>query len=454
MRKIVILGGGISGLSLLWYLRKQYGKSASITLLEKTSRAGGWIRTLKKEGFLFERGPRSCRTSGNGKATLQLVEELGLQNQVIAADPSAHDRFLYLDKRLQKVPSSLLSLLFSPLTRKMIPQLMMEWKVPRGIVEDESIHAFFTRRLGVEATDTLLDPLSAGIYAGNIHHLSAKSCFPQLFQWERQYGSLMKGAFFSHFSKNDKPSSTFTKKMDNVSLFSFKDGMESLPQALGKHLEAHILTDHEVTGLRFHSSGIDLQLINGRTLEADQVYSTLPAHVLSPLIRPPQSTAADLLKSISAASVAVVSLGYKQKLLSQQGFGYLVPSKEKENILGMVWDSCVFPQQSLLAEETRLTVMMGGTRMFHFSQWNEFDFLSCALEAVSDHLQIQAEPDVVDVHIAHAAIPQYEVGHQQKKIALQAAIEELSPRLTVLGSSFDGVSVNDCIANAKQAISN
>ena len=447
MKNIVILGGGITGLSLLWNLKKHHGKNASIALLEKTSRVGGWIRTLNKDGFLFERGPRSCRTNGYGKATLQLIEELGLQDQVIAADASAHQRFLYLDKRLQKVPSGFISALFSPLTRKIIPGLINEWRVPASNKEDESIHAFFTRRFGLEITNTFVDALTTGIYAGNVHDLSVKSCFPQFFKWEQQHGSLIKGALFgSFFSKKETPS-LFVKKMNTASLFSFKEGMETLPKALAHHLKNHILTDHEVTGLHFHARGVELRLVNGKIIEADQVYSTLPANALSSLIRPHHRQAAELLDSITASSVAVVSLGYRQKVLSHSGFGYLVPSKEKENILGMVWDSCVFPEQAEYNEETRLTVMIGGTRMLDFPQWNASDFLNCALEAIANHLQIQVPPDAVDVHIARYAIPQYIVGHEQNKIAVHAAMKELSPFFKVLGSSFDGVAVNECIAH-------
>ena len=385
MKKIIILGGGISGLSLLWYLRQRPGYD--VTLLEKSSRVGGWICSLKKKGFLFERGPHSCRSKGQGKATLQLLEELGLQSQVVQGNPAAQQRYLYLNGCLQKVPSNLLSLLFSPLTRPILPKLFKEWKILSGQEEDESIDDFFARRFGIEAVETFLDPLVTGIYAGDIHQLSAKSCFPQLFQWEREYGSILKGALFNRFVKKEEVLSPFVKQMHNSSLFSFKEGMETLPKALAKHLKKHILTNHEVTELRFYPTGIEVQLMNGQVLWADQVYSSLPAQALSPLIRTHHKKAGELLDSIPTASVAVVSLGYKRKLLPREGFGYLIPSKERQDILGMIWDSCVFSEQNSSAEETRLTVMIGGTRLPNFSHWNESDFLNLALKAVSNHLK-------------------------------------------------------------------
>ncbi len=452
MKKIVILGGGISGLSLLWYLKKKT-THAKLTLLEKSTRVGGWIQSLNKEGVLFERGPRSCRSWGYGIETLQLIEELGLQDQVITADPSSKNRFLYLNQSLQKIPSTFLAFLFSPVTRKMLPKICLEWFVHSGTSDDESVHDFFKRRLGSYAVDTFLDPLMSGIYAGDCRQLSAKSCFSQLFQWERQYGSLTKGFLLNLFSAKKASSTDFVQKIQEAGLFSFKKGMETLPIALETHLKEHILLKHEVKHLQFHSSGVNLQLTNGNTLEADQVYSALPAHALAALIRPHHMEAAQELDHIPFSTVAVVSLGYKEKLLSQKGFGYLIPLQEREKILGVVWDSCVFPDQCLGLEQTRLTVMIGGTRMPDFAQQSTSELLDCAMQALSKHLQIHVKPHVTDVYMAHSAIPQYIVGHESKKAAIQKAIHQLSPHFKILGSSFDGVAVNDCIAHSKRTAS-
>lgn len=447
MKKIVILGGGISGLTLLWYLNKKYGSSVSIDLLEKNSRVGGWIQTASKGGTLFERGPRSCRTQGHGQYTLQLIEELGLEEQVITADRSAQQRYLYVDQQLQRIPTRFWSFLFSPLTRKVIPHLFKEWKIPSGIDQDESIHSFFCRRLGGEITETFVDPLISGIYAGDIRQLSVKSCFPILFQWEQEYGSLLKGRWMTRRTLSHEVTPTpFIQKIKKEKIFSFKKGMETLTNALAHKMNKNISLKHEVLAVHFHSEGIILNLSNGKTLNADLVYSTLPAQALSSLMRPHDAYLADLLK-IPTASVAVVNLGYKQNLLKQKGFGYLIPSKEKEEVLGIVWDSCVFPQQNQTCE-TRLTVMLGGTHAQDFLNISEGDFLQAALGAVSRHLGIMNEPDHVDIFIAREAIPQYVIGHEEKKEKLFQEIKKLSPNFHLLGSSFEGVSINDCIQRA------
>lgn len=443
---IIILGGGISGLSLLWSLKKKYPNDSSIILLEKNHRVGGWIHSIHQEGFLFEQGPRSCR--GSGKAVLELIEELDLQDQMIAADPSARYRYLYTDQKLKKLPSNLLGFLFSHLTRFLVPKLLKEWTIPAGQRQDESVNDFFSRRLGKKAVDLFVDSLTTGIFAGDIQQLSAKSCYSQLYNWERDHGSLLRGAFFNRFNKPKDSSSAFVKKWNKAGLFSFKEGMETLPLALAKKLERHIFTNHEVMNMHFNPDGITLSMKNGKTFEAKQVYSTLPAHALAPLIQPHNSSIADLLSSIKFASIAVVNLGYKSQILSKKGFGYLIPSKEKENILGAVWDSCVFPEQQQSQNETRLTVMIGGVQMKDFSERKEPDFLALALKAVEKHLKITCKPDLVNVTIARSAIPQYEVGHEEKVRAIQKTLQELSSHFKVSGSSFYGVSINDCVLNS------
>lgn len=441
MKKIVILGGGISGLSALWNLKKKYGDHVSITLLEKTERLGGLIQTVKKDGFLFERGPHSFRTKG-GRATLQLIEELSLEDEIIPASPQAQRRFLYVDKKLQEIPTNFLSMLFSPLTRRLLPKLLMEWTVSKGLDKDESIYSFFSRRFGKEITETFVDPLISGIYAGNMHQLSVKSCFPQFFQWERQSGSITKGALLCKFSKKPDKTSSFIKKMKKVSLFSFKEGMETLPRTLAKRLETHILTNHEVFGLNFSPKKIHLQ-VNGKIFEADEVVSTLPPQALASLIQPHHCKAAKILMHIPSMSIAVVGLGYKQKVLSLEGFGYLIPSKEKENILGMIWDSSVFPEN--INEKTQLTVMIGIINAQKPKTENQY--LDVALEAVSNHLKINKQPDSVDVYLSFNSIPQYCVGHEAKTKDLENALKNLNEKFSLLGSGFYGVSLNDCILN-------
>ncbi len=159
MRHIVILGAGISGLSTAWFLKKRFGKEIALTIIDKSKRPGGWMQTSHTGGFLFEQGPHSCRATGAGLATLQLAEELGLQDHVVTADPASHIRYLYHNQSLQRLPTGPLSCLFSPLMKGIIPALIRDWRTPPGNQDDESIYDFFSRRFGPSIAERFADYL-------------------------------------------------------------------------------------------------------------------------------------------------------------------------------------------------------------------------------------------------------------------------------------------------------
>lgn len=441
-KHVLIIGAGITGLAHAWALKRRHGDDVKVTIVEASDRVGGWIQTVEKDGFLFEQGPRSCRTRGAGAATLQLIEELGLQEQVIVADPAASFRYLYTQGSLQRLPSSLLEFLCSPLTRGLIPLLLKEWLIPKSTLPDESVYAFFARRLSPKAVETFVDPLISGIFAGDPQQLSMAACFPALYRREQEYGSLTRGMLFG---KRTKPIETpFVKSVSRSPIFSLKGGMETLVNELARQLDGDIRLSTPVVSLQSEQDGMAVLLANGEKIFADQVVSTVSFPVLGKLM----PKLAPLCQSLPYANVGVVSLGFYHPVLKQKGFGYLIPSKEKEEILGCVWDSCVFPQQNQSQEETRLTVMLGGIRRPELGLLSDSEMLSKAKTALSQHLGIDAAPDAVAIKRTRDAIPQYPIGHRATVTALRTQVSQLYPALTLMGSSFDGPAVNDCVANA------
>ena len=399
MKKIAILGAGISGLSLAYFL-EQMEPGVEIEIFEKSDRIGGWIRSDWIEGHLLERGPRSIRTAGLGQETLALVKALGLEGKMVLPSKAARRRFLWCDGELQKVPSG-------RLLRGLWRDILREWRVPPSRAEDETIHAFFSRRFGEKFTERLVDPAIAGIFAGNPRNLSIRSCLPRVFEMEQEKGSLVRGFF--------------RRKRHPFPMFSFKEGMETLPRTLAQTIRAPI---HFNTPIE-----------SADQIDADQICSTLPAHALAK-IYPDLS---EKFEKLPFASLAVVGLVYDNPVRKPQGFGYLIPSKENQQILGCVFDSDVFSQQNS-GKETRLSVMM------HGCEKPDEEIINVAKENLARHLGITSEPVVASVSRADRAIPQYPVGHHR----LVAELDQL-PRLTLLGISFRGVSVNDCIHAAREA---
>lgn len=419
---IVIVGAGITGLSLGWFLKKKHGSRIKITILEKTARPGGWIKTINHEGFLFECGPRGCRPSGNGQTTIELVHQLGLEDQLCCNDPKAFQRYLYFNGKLNHLPGLWMA--------KMAFPLLTEWLKPRGTDPDESISQFFTRRFGEEITRLLVDPMVSGIYAGDIDKLSIKSCFTMLHQMEKEKGSITRGLLFSKKNK--------AEKMAGVSLFSFKEGMETLPKALYSQLKDDLIFNCEVKRVVPKNSGVMIEL-KDKVIHADHLFSTVAESIVDhPRLK-------QLMRSIPRASLVMVNCGFKNSVLKQKGFGYLIPSMEREKLLGMVWDSSVFPEQNRKPDETRLTMMLGGDRHPELVDSSDKIIEKIGMEALKLHTGIEQMPDTFLIQRIKGAFPQYYVGHQTKIEEIEREVRSLSPHITLAGTSFNSLAVNDCI---------
>jgi len=393
MKKIIILGAGISGLAAGWYARKLYGNQCSLTFIEKSARVGGWIETTIHNGFLFEKGPKGFRPHGKGKWTLELVKELGLEKELIWADHAAKKRYVWLEDKLRAV-SPLLLLRYASLS-----DLLKEWKRKPASLVDESIYAFFTRHFPISLVDNLIEPVVQGIFGGKSSSLSIRTCFPTLAKWEQEHGSLIKGLVQTKKEKFPSP------------LCSFRKGMETLPKAIFEALDAEYLFSTEATSI---VKGV-VTTTQG-AFEADLILSSLP----------PQ---------IPFLTLTTIHLGYHGKRLPKKGFGYLIPLKEEQGILGMTWDSQIFPQHNQ-GPMTRLCVMLRG-------EWNQETGLETVLKSVERHVGIKTLPHAVETHVSKQAIPQYPVGYKPP---------EHAPPLFYVGSSQGAVGINDCIFQAYKAV--
>ncbi len=448
----VILGAGISGLTLGWYLRKKFGDTVQLSILESQSRTGGWIQTSHQKGFLLEQGPRSCRPYGAGYETLSLIEQLGLEQELVFASPASKQRYLYSAGSLKALPTGLISLPFSPFAPILLKALWQDWRTPKGDEDwDESIDAFITRRLGKTAAELFFDPLVSGVYAGDITKLSMKSCFPLIHQWEQHSGSLLKGAF-SKRPNVQLSKSPFVLNAQKKGLFSLKGGMEALTSSLTGKLEPFIHLNSEAIGLQFNGTKAKIILKNGQILQADHIFSAIPPQALADLIQPHHLETFKALSAIPSVSVGVVNLGYRQPDLCPKGFGYLIPTNERQRILGTVFDSSAFPSQNNLAAETRLTVMIGESQFPKDFEEADSRCLQIALKAVAAHLGIVCKPDCAFIKIAKNAIPQYHIGHSKLLLKIELGLQDLPTPITLLGNGFYGVAVNDCIAKAKAVV--
>jgi len=449
-KHVIILGAGISGLSLAWYLNKKFADAIKITIIEEKDISGGWIKSIRKDGFLFELGPHSCRASGTGLDTLQLIEELNLTNEVVCADSSAKKRYLYFDKHLHQVPGNLFSLLFSPVTKGLSWALLKELSKPVATLEDESIYDFFCRRFNQELTERLIDPLVSGIYAGNIKNLSMASCFSKLFEYEKQHGSLLKGMIYG--KKTDEKHTDFVNHVKRHGLFSFRDGMDTLTKKLESFFRKSIIFSTKVHDLKIQENQIIAGTDKG-PIEADYFFNTASASAFAKIVQKTTPKLSLELNSIKYTSLISVNIGYSENVIDQKGFGYLVPSKEKENILGCIWGSKVFPSQNNKTPETRLTVMLGGEHRPDILSYNDEEIFNVVKKSIFQHLKIDKAPKACHIQRLVNAIPQYPVGHRNKIKLIESELQRLGP-IFCLGTALYGVSVNDCIVNARKTALN
>ena len=405
-KRVIILGAGISGLSCAYFLSKN--SDYEITVLEKNSRAGGWLDTDSSKGFLFEHGPRTFLFF-KCKELLALVTELGLEKDLIFSDPEGKGRYLWIDGKLRKVPLW---------TSALVKSLLKEWRVP-AVQEDESIWDFACRRFNKGVAMHFFDPMVTGIYAGNMRTLSVQACFPSIKRWEQEQGSVTKGLW-----KMQKPK--------GPSLFTLEKGVQSLVAQLEKQSRAEFHYGEEVTSVEFKGS-LKVTTSQG-VFEGDYLFSALPAHVAGKLLD-------QELLEISHTGATVVNFGYHKKVLEKKGFGYIVSSQEQEGVLGVIFDSNAFPKKN--KEETRLTVMLREADL------DEQEALEISLRALAKHLNITVYPDAYQVVHAPQAFPQMEVGHITKMHSLEKRLAGKYPNLRLLGNYLYGVGVEDCIARAK-----
>ncbi|KAK6469910.1 protoporphyrinogen oxidase-like isoform X1 [Huso huso] len=491
-KTVAVIGGGIGGLSACYHLTKS-SQVFKIVLLESSSRLGGWLRSTRREdGAVFEHGPRGIRPAGNvGKNTLKMVSELGLENEILPVTSdniASKNRFLYVGGKLHKMPSGAAGALrkVPPFSRALVSSVARELLVKRGTQEDESVHGFVERRLGKEhcwcpvavfcdvrgrfvvsspqLADFAIDSLCRGVYAGDCRKLSVRSCFPPLFRAERDYGSIVLGMAFGITEKAAELESKLAQKSreEGWAQWSLRQGMQALPEALEDWLRrtgrVEILQEVEVQRLERTAGGSawEIKLYDG-SIKADHIISAMPAKALSSVLPPGASPLSEELRRITSVTVAVVNLEYEGLILPVEGFGHLVPSSESRGVLGIVYDSVAFPQHNRKdGQSTRLTVMMGGAWFSEVfgdpEEVREELLLQTAAQAVRTHLGVDAEPIWSNVSLQKDCIPQYTVGHWERIDKIRQYLGQHSLPLSLVGSSYQGVSVNDVIFSSKTAV--
>ena len=443
MDRIVIVGGGISGLSLAFTLLESE-PSADIAVFESEKRPGGKIWTEKVNGFLCEGGVNGFLD--NRPKTLELASKL-LINPLRSSD-AARKRYIFSEGKLNLLPESPVSFLTSDLLSLYGRlRVMYEFFAPRGGSDDETLADFARRRLGKEAYEKLIDPMASGIYAGNSESLSLKSCFPKIFNLEEKYGSLIKGMIKlqreAKKSGNQKigagPGGTLT---------SFHNGMGMMVDSLKSSLKERLRAGSKVVSVERKNKGYAVHLSDGMVVETEILVIASPAYSAAEILKNLDRSLSSILSEIPYPSVAVVCFGYRKERIANKldGFGFLIPYKERRKILGSLWDSSIFPGRAPEGYAL-LRSMVGGARASELAIQDDGRLIDIVAEELGHIMDIKVQPDFVKIYRHEKAIPQYNIGHDRKLKAVDEMLLKYK-NLYLTGNAYRGIGVNDCIENS------
>ncbi len=357
--RLIIVGGGITGLSLAYFLLENK-PFLDITVLESEQKAGGKIWTDKVDGFLCEGGVNGFLD--NKPKTLDLVSRLSLTP--LRSNDNARKRYIFSDGKLKLLPDSATAF-FSSNLLSLPGRIRIIWEIfaQKGSGEDETLAKFAKRRLGKEAYEKLIDPMASGIYAGDPEKMSLKSCFPRIYELEQKYGSLIRALI--KLQREAKKTGKKVGAGPGGTLTSFLGGMETMINALSDYMGERLKTGARAVSIDKTKDSYVVHLSDGSNIETEAVVLATPAFESSEMTKDFDKQLSSTLGEIYYPSISVVCLGYRRDRIkrSLDGFGFLIPNREGRKILGTLWDSSIFPNRAPEGH-VLLRSMLGGVRRF------------------------------------------------------------------------------------------
>jgi protoporphyrinogen/coproporphyrinogen III oxidase len=459
MNRIIVIGGGIAGLSAAYYAKKNI-PDATITVVESDSRWGGKIITDRvsfDDGqFIIEGGPDTFLASKPWGVAL--CKELGLSERLHGTNPNQKNTYVLNKGRLLPLPDGL-AMMIPTNVEAILKTRLVSWvgkarmgfdfvQPAKAINGDESLGTFVSRRLGREAYENLIEPLMSGIYAGDGDQLSLASTFPYLRDLETKYGSLARGALKMRAQSNGK-----AVQGSRSAFLTPTTGLAEIVEALVKYLQSNDVSlrlNTSVSKIAKIDSRYIVKLEDDSSFEFDSVILATPAYVSGTLLASLDPELASTLKSIPYASTATVSLAYRQSDLPRplDGYGYVIPRREGRKALACTWTSTKFPHR---APEGYALIRVFVGRAGQDIPWSENELLELAKEELQLTLGISVEPLLSRVFMWDRAMPQYNLGHPEILKRIDAALENL-PGLALAGNGYRGIGIPDCIHSGELAV--
>ncbi|WP_462408923.1 protoporphyrinogen oxidase [Neobacillus sp. Marseille-QA0830] len=457
-QKVVIIGGGISGLAATYYLQKSIKEKhlpLDVQLIEASHRLGGKMQTVIRDGFTIERGPDSFLARKT--SIKKLAKEVGMDDKLVPN--STGKSFVLVNEKLHSIPGGAMMGIpteIGPFITTGLISIPGKIRAAADLIlprsesgKDQSLGQFFRRRLGDELVENLIEPLLSGIYAGDIDQLSLQATFPQFFEVEQKYRSLIIGM------KKATPAQPKPKEMKDKKtggFLTFRTGLQSFAEAIEAHLAREsILRGHRVQSISRVNQHYEIYLNNGEMLTADSIIAATPHKVTQSMFSDYRFF--DPFKSVPSTSVATVALAFPEEAIKQdiEGTGFVVSRNNDYSITACTWTHKKWvhaaPKGKVL-----LRCYVGKAGDETIVDLSDDQIVRIVLDDLKKTMDITMNPDFFIVSRWKNAMPQYTVGHKQRMAKILEQMSAELPGVYLAGASYGGVGVPDCIDQGEAAV--
>jgi protoporphyrinogen/coproporphyrinogen III oxidase len=451
LKTVLILGGGITGLSTAYELEKHLDqhKDVNLMLAEASSILGGKIRTVKQDGFIMETGADSIVTRKINHTGI--IEELDLEDEVVYN--AVGTSYLYVDGTLKQIPAdsvfgipaSMKALVESELVsaKGKVEALKDYYTNDRQFSGADSIGEFLSYYLGKELTEKQIAPVLSGVYSGNLNDLSIQSTMPYLLDYKKRYGSILKGIevnkeqFLGHSEKK---------------FLSFKNGLSTIIDGFAKKLNhTKIRLNHEATEIKRSENGYVVQFRNGEEIQADYIVLSIPHNAAERLFSDRELTNA--FSEIQMNSIISVYLGYHvpNEILPENGTGFITTSNESLVCGACTWSSRKWQHTSQNGNLLiRLFYKNNHPKFSEIKKMSESELINLALQDIEKSLKLKEKPVVCNITKWTDLMPTYDISHPETVKKLEKIFENNFQGIFIAGCSYYGAGISDCIENGKE----
>lgn len=454
-KTIAIVGGGITGLTAAYYLHQKVEAAQlpyHVVLIEASNELGGKIQTVKRDGYVIERGADSFLARKH--PAVKLAENLGIEDELVRN--TTGQAYILVGDRLHKmpkgsymgVPTDLEAFMETDLlSEEGKERMMQDLTLPKTTIkEDQSLGQFFRYRFGDELVENIIEPLLAGVYSGDLDKMSLFATFPQFYEAEQQYGSLIKGLQ----QTLNRPKADTGKKAGQF--LTFKNGLQTFVDHLEKAIRPGVNIRHnKVMDIEQVEKQYKIELQQGDSLYADAVLMTTPHEVLPKVFS--SKNIFEPLADVPSNSVANVVLAFDESAIEQniEGTGFVVSRNSPNRMTACTWTYRKW-ETSTPEGKVLLRAYVGKPGDQEIVQRSDEEIIEVVLSELAKTMRITKDPEFTLVTRWENAMPQYTIGHVTRINEVHLRLTESLPGVFLAGASFGGVGIPDCIEQAEKAV--